>query len=256
MKRYRHDPNVPSHLRDLVESARADDLDEKRRRRVAERLGIASVLGPPSERPRDSSPASARVPVSLGGIALTAIALIGASIVYVAVSHQSPAESPRATVSPAAPPPPPTSIVEPPAAPVTEPSSMPSVPSVPSMHVGALRDAPSERAPIAKPTSATEPGPKGETGDLRLEIAALDSVRQATEGGRPQDALALLDDYAAKFPAGKLREEALVLRIEALQGRDRAGAERLAHQLLRNSPDTPYAARVRSVLDKPAPLHR
>ena len=87
-----------------------------------------------------------------------------------------------------------------------------------------------------------------------MEIAALDGVRRATEGGRPKEALTLLDDYAARFPAGKLREEALVLRIEALHASgDEAGAQRLAQKLLRSSPNTPYAARVRSALAKPSP---
>ena len=116
MKRYRHDPNVPSHLRKLVESARVDDLDANRRRLVAERLGIASVAGLPSEPSRESSSARARASVPFGAIALTAIALIGGTVTYVAVSHPSPAESPRAAVSLAVPPPPPTSIVEPPPA--------------------------------------------------------------------------------------------------------------------------------------------
>ncbi|MBN9159946.1 MAG: hypothetical protein BGO98_18200 [Myxococcales bacterium 68-20] len=260
MKRYRHDPNAPSHLRKLLESARGDDIGENRRRLVAERLGIASAAAAPSDPSRKSSPPGTRASLSVGGVVLTAIALIGGTTTYVAINHPSPAESPPAAVSLTAAPPsptsilePPTSIVEPPPAPVAEP---PSMPSMPSMHVGALREARSERAPIAKPNPVAEPGagPKGGTGDLRLEIAALDGVRRATEGGRPRDALTLLDDYAARFPAGKLREEALVLRIEALHASgDEAGAQRLAQQLLRSSPNTPYAARVQSALAKASP---
>jgi hypothetical protein len=262
MKRYRHDPNAPDYLRELVDAARTDSFDKDRRRLVAERLGIAPLAGPPPSGPvRKSSPASARPLVSLGGVVLTAIAFIGGTVTYVAMNPPSPAESPHAAVSltvPAPPPPPiveapPTSIVEPPPAPAAEPSAMPSMPvaSPPSMRVGALHDAPVERAPIAKPGPAADLAPKGGAGDLRLEIAALDRVRRAAEAGQPRDALALLDEYAVKFPAGRLREEALVLRIEALHASgDQTGTVRLAQQLLRDSPNTPYAPRVRSVLAK------
>jgi hypothetical protein len=251
MKRFRHDPNAPSLVRKLVDSARADSFDEDRRRLVAERLGIAPMAGPPPSGPiRKSSAPGARALVSVGGVVLTAIVFIGGTVAYVAV-NQSPAESPRTAVSLTVPAPPPTSLVEPPLAPVAEPASTPSMPSMP---IGALRDAPSERAPIAKPSPATELGPKGGSGDLRLEIAALDRVRRAAEAGRPRDALALLDEYATKFPTGRLHEEALVLRIEALHASgDQAGTVRLGQQLLRNSPNTPYAARVRSVLAKASP---
>lgn len=40
MKRYLRDPDGPTHLRRLVESARKDGLDDERRCRVADRLGL------------------------------------------------------------------------------------------------------------------------------------------------------------------------------------------------------------------------
>ncbi|MBX3198974.1 MAG: hypothetical protein KF894_12655 [Labilithrix sp.] len=244
MKRYRHDPNAPGHLRSLVESARGDGLGEERRRLVAERLGIAPTAGPPPSGPvRKSSPAS-RAPAPFGAIALTAVAFIGGAVAFVAVNRQSHEEPPLAAAPAITPPPePPSPLVDSPPSPAADATS------IPSMRVGALRDAPAGRAPVAKPSAGAEPGAKGSAGDLRLEIAALDRVRHAAEARRPREALALLDDYAAKFPSGRLREEALVLRIEALHASgDQAGAERLAQQLLRSSPNTPYAARVRSVL--------
>lgn len=246
MKHYRHDPNAPSHLRKLVDSARIDNLDAVKRRAVAKRLGIASTLGLPEEPSLESSRIRTPTRESLGGIALTVIALVGGTATYVAVSRPSPTRS--AVVSPPVATLPPTSTVEPAPAPET-----------PSVSVTTLLDAPKpafnspvEHASAAKPTASTEPATKG--GDLRLEVAALDRVRRTTEDGRPLDALALLDEYVAKFPKGQLREEALALRIEALQANgDQAGAERLAEQLLRSSPDTPYAARVRAALAPATP---
>lgn len=242
MKHYRQDPSAPSHLRKLVNSARADNPGEDRRRAVAKQLGIASALGPSAEpsieSPRFRTPAR----VSLGGIALTVMALIGGAATYVAVDR-SPRVEGGVTSTPVEPSPP-TSTAEP--LPVVE---------IPLVSVTTLLDAPpkpapnspTERVPVVKPTTSIEPAAKG--GDLRLEVAALDRVRRTTEDGRPRDALAALDEYAIKFPKGRLREEALVLRIEALHANgDQTRAESLADQLLRSSPGTPYAARVRAAL--------
>ena len=44
MKRYQEDPETPTHLRKLLESARGDDLDAKRTQRVAKRMGIVAAL--------------------------------------------------------------------------------------------------------------------------------------------------------------------------------------------------------------------
>ena len=70
-------------------------------------------------------------------------------------------------------------------------------------------------------------------------MSRKDGVRAAKE----------LDSYARRFPAGSLRTEAKVLRIEALMLRgDRAGATRLGRALLQRSPKGPYARRIRSLL--------
>lgn len=242
MRHYRQDPDAPNHLRKLVDSARMDNLDEAKRRAVAGRLGIASTLGLPSDPGVESSRFRSPSHVSLGGFALTLIALVGAGATYVAVRRSVPPESAAASV-------PVASSTE------TSMAEAPPVVETPSVSVTALQDAPPmpapngpvERASAGKTTPSKESGPKG--GDLRLEVAALDRVRRTTEEGRPRDALVLLDDYTAKFPKGRLREEALVLRIEALHASgDQSRAESLAEELLRNSPGTPYAARVRAAL--------
>jgi hypothetical protein len=247
MKQYRQDPSAPSHLRKLVDSARLHDLDEDKRRAVAKRLGIASALGPPPN-PSVESSRLLRTParVSVRGIALTVLALASGAT-YVAVSRPSPARHAVVSISNASPLP--TSKAEPPPPVETASVSVTTLLDAPAKPVPNAR---AEHAPVVKPAASTEPGTKG--GDLRLEVIALDRVHRTTDDGRPREALALLDEYATKFPRGKLREEATVLRIEALHANgDQARAESLAEQLLRDSPSTPYAARIRSALLPDAP---
>ncbi|MBX3207869.1 MAG: tetratricopeptide repeat protein [Labilithrix sp.] len=267
MNRYRHDSSAPSHLRKLVESARRDDLDAERRRRVAERLGIVPAL-PPDPGVEPSS--LARPWLSVGG-ALTAAALIvAAGATYLRAESANDVAPPSAAAAPSAP-----AVADAPSV-VAAPSSVTSVdvaalPDVP-VEKGALARATGERPvkrvadegarsarlavdpagvaepPVAAPALEPLAAASAAESSLKLEILALDRVRRATEGGRPREALALLDAYVARFPAGKLREEATVLRVEALAASGDPDAERLARELLREAPNTPYAARLRAAL--------
>ncbi len=87
--------------------------------------------------------------------------------------------------------------------------------------------------------------------DISLEIAALDQARTALGQGRAADALAALDRYGAEYGKnGGLRVEATVLRIDALlRSGNRARATALANAFLSRNPKSPYAARVRALLE-------
>jgi len=81
------------------------------------------------------------------------------------------------------------------------------------------------------------------------ELKRLDSVREALRSRRAADAILYLDAYRKQFPAGAMRTEALVLRVEALLAAgNRAGAERQAEVLFRASPEGRHADRVRALL--------
>lgn len=260
MNRYAHDPNTPSHLRRLVESARGDELDVRRRHRVAERLGIATMTLPHIDPKLERAGTSKASWLSGRAITVTSIALIGGAVGYASlvrsdsssastptmVAHTSAAttttqESAPATMTSAIVDPSPAPLLAAPRAPDKTAVSVTQLPDVPTAHA----------APPSLATATREAKPATDSSDLRLELVALDGVRNAIESARPQLALQRLDEYAARFPAGKLREEATVLRIEALHAAgDPKSAERLANRLLRESPDTPYAARVRAALDK------
>jgi outer membrane protein assembly factor BamD (BamD/ComL family) len=78
-------------------------------------------------------------------------------------------------------------------------------------------------------------------------VRAIDEARAAL--ATPTRALALLDSYAQSYPNGRLKQEALVLRVQALVG---AGRREQAAALVRkfNSehPNSPYGQRLHSLL--------
>ena len=68
----------------------------------------------------------------------------------------------------------------------------------------------------------------------------------AARAGNPSKALQLLDDHARRFPRGTLREERIAARVHALcaLGR-RSEASEEAETFLAETPQSPYASRVR-----------
>jgi hypothetical protein len=84
---------------------------------------------------------------------------------------------------------------------------------------------------------------------LGEETRALDRAREALDARRSGEALRTLDEYHRRFPQGRLRPEAMVLRLAALvQAGRRAAADSLASQLLANPAYRTYAPRIRSLL--------
>jgi hypothetical protein len=83
---------------------------------------------------------------------------------------------------------------------------------------------------------------------LADEIARLDRARSLLAGNRAKPALAALSDYDRAHPRGALRQEAAVLRIDALRrAGDRTRARELAQRFLADNPDSPHAPRVRAL---------
>jgi hypothetical protein len=89
---------------------------------------------------------------------------------------------------------------------------------------------------------------------LGEETRALDRAREALDAHRPSEVLRLLDDYHRTFPQGRLRPEAMVLRLAALvQAGKHDAADSLADQLLADRSYRAYAPRIRSLLGKARP---
>ena len=84
--------------------------------------------------------------------------------------------------------------------------------------------------------------------DLREEIRLLDLSRTAIQRRQPEEALASLKVYTNQFSAGAFKQEASVLRMQALaQIGDMSRASSMAKQFVESNPDSPYvghAARI------------
>jgi hypothetical protein len=84
---------------------------------------------------------------------------------------------------------------------------------------------------------------------IAREIAALDSARRLLSAGNAQGALRALDGYQAVAKAGMLRQEATLLRIEALAAAgDQGSARRIAERFLREHPNSPHERRIRALV--------
>lgn len=99
----------------------------------------------------------------------------------------------------------------------------------------------------ANPTLLRSPQLSATRGSLREEIELLDRTRAALHERAPIRALELLAQYGDRFPQGAFRQEASVLRIEALQQNGQPHrAATLARQFLLEHPESPHAQHVTS----------
>jgi hypothetical protein len=97
----------------------------------------------------------------------------------------------------------------------------------------------------------------GEPSSLVEQVQMIDRARQADRANDPIAAIAELDAYEARFPAGLLNQEAAEIRIDALLRKgDRALADQLAARFLARYPASPYAREIRARLpDAKARVH-
>jgi hypothetical protein len=85
--------------------------------------------------------------------------------------------------------------------------------------------------------------------DLANELALIDSARADLANNRARSALHKLNEYAGRYPGGRLGSEARVLRIQSLLALgERDAAVRLGKAALERSPNGPYARRIRSLI--------
>jgi hypothetical protein len=130
------------------------------------------------------------------------------------------------------------------------PAPLPAAAAQPSEHA---RQSPSQAVAV-EPVSAGLRRAKRSfpvQPDISSELAALDAAMKTLRAGDATAALAALDRYDASFARrGRLQGEATAMRIEALAraGR-RAAASALARDFLARHPNSPYAARIRSLLE-------
>jgi hypothetical protein len=102
------------------------------------------------------------------------------------------------------------------------------------------------------PSSAKPPPAAGAAHaepDITLEIEALDRARRASEHGNFGAALHELDSYDHNFKQGRLRPEALLLRVQTLlNSGDAAGARALGTRFLAKYPKSPLSPRIQKLI--------
>jgi TolA-binding protein len=157
------------------------------------------------------------------------VVAVGAAAAGIGVAHRLGRHAGAPAATPSAPAP----VVAVPAARATAapPGTVIELPAAP-----AVRHAPA-RTVTAAPSS------------IGRQVAALDRARAALDQGDAPRAGRLVDEYEAAYPAGEFRQEADVLRIEALVREGKSeDAARAGRRFLATYPQSPHDARVRSLL--------
>ena len=133
----------------------------------------------------------------------------------------------------------------------TQPESLPPEDSVSKGEpVSAVQN--SVRKPAESPSAAKSPMPAAvrvpaPSRSIRDQVALLDRARLWLSQKAPQRALAVLSTYRTRYPQGVLREEASVLRIEALRALgDREKEEAAVRRFGRSFPRSAHAERVKT----------
>ncbi|NUO53815.1 MAG: hypothetical protein HOV80_33640, partial [Polyangiaceae bacterium] len=192
-----------------------------------------------------------------GGMSVTTKWLIGALGLLVAGGSGGLVyESARQASAPEVAPPPAVEVAQPTEAPAPAPVDPQRGAVGPAAEPPAEEVAPEPTEPTTKepPQFATPLKPRPSAGgDLRSEVAVLQSAQKSLQSGKPAAALAALDAHEKKYGAGSLSEERAAARVFALcdLGRE-SEARAAAAQFVAATPNSPLAPRVaRACAKKP-----
>ena len=111
--------------------------------------------------------------------------------------------------------------------------------------------------PVEAPASATHAAradaSASATADLSEQIRLIEAARAGVAAHDAKAATAALDAYRAKFPRGSFGQEAMVLRIRAIdQSGDSARATALAKSFVTRFPNSPHVARLKPIAERGA----
>jgi len=239
LNRLLEEPGTDPLEADLLRLARREGPSAESRQRILAGLGMgvaAGTLSQSSGAAQSASGASAGRSVALKWGAASVVA-IGASVVAF-LSLRAPSNAvPRAADVPSAPS----------AAHVALPvSAGPDVPAVP-VPVTKVEDLPT----LAPGSVSTDAAKNVSAPSLAEEVAALKSAKAALAAGNAGQSLRELDAYRMRFSRGRLSQEATVVRIEAqLKSGNQAAANATADRFLAANPDSPYSARVHTLIGR------
>lgn len=228
-------PDAPTPLEKmLLDASRAERPSDEHKARLRAALGLGAPLAAPLPAPPAPVAEVARVTrksLSATKVAsgLAALALIGALVV--ARRSEPPTVAPARVVAPVEVG---TSQV---ASPVAEPPA-PAVSALPPVVEAAPRVGRSAPQPAA-------------SADLSEQIRLIEAARSGLAARDTKSALSALGSYASRFPRGAFGQEALVLRIRAVdQSGDFARATALAKSFVARFPQSPHVARLKPIAER------
>jgi hypothetical protein len=238
-------PDDPTPLEKmLLDASRAELPSEDHKARLRAVLGIGAPLSGPLAAPAPATPTAAPPAVAVAKSATAAKVALGLGALAVAGVLWLTRERDEAPV----PPPPVVAaaepvVVTPPPAPVLSAAEAAAVAPLPAAQAASA--APRARSNTAPASSPPE--------DLGEQIRLIEAARAGVASRDAKAALAALDSYAAKFSHGSFGQEAMVLRIRALdQAGDFARATALAKSFVTRFPKSPHVARLKPIAERGA----
>jgi hypothetical protein len=224
---------------DLLRLARREGPSSAGRQRILAGVAVAAAAGAVSSASAAAAKGTSAVEAVPSRAALKwaifgAVGVGTAALALLVSGHHAPktVSAPANSARPAA------SLTAPlPPEPAPEPAPAPELSPVTK-----LEDLP--RLSSSADSVHTAPAPS-----LADEVAAIKAAKSALLAGNASEALHQLDAYRARFPRGRLTQEASVVRIEALlKSGNRSAASAAGDRFLAAHADSPYAARVHTLI--------
>ncbi|AKV04287.1 hypothetical protein AKJ09_10950 [Labilithrix luteola] len=204
---------------------------------IAKVLALPESVPVPAARPSALNAMSATARWILMGSCVVSLGVFGLATTKI-LSKSAPAAVPSAVLH--------EDVVT-----LPPPSPPPSDVASGSLPTFTVDDLPSAAPPAPAVSVRSSPSAAPAASTFHEELALVEGARAALTRGDGQSALAILDRYDANFPSGALASEAAIARIEALARLGRADAARdAAQRFLAHNAASPYAARVRAILDR------
>lgn len=239
-------PDDPTPLEKLLlDASRAELPSDDHKARLRAMLGIGLPMSgplaapPPAAVPGPLAP-PADAPVAANTATLVKVALgVGVAALIGAFAFTRQSNTLPASVSR---PPVVAPVV---AAPVAAPPVQAAAPAVSPL--------PPLEAPVAPARVARTDASISATTDLSEQIRLIEAARAGVAAHDAKTASAALDAYSAKFPRGSFGQEAMVLRIRAVdQAGDSARASAMAKSFISRFPNSPHVARLKPIAERAA----
>jgi len=234
---------------ELLRSARGDGASARRERTLAA-LGIAgTTLAGAGLATAQAALGSAKALTALKVGVLLSVAAIGSATTVALVERHArhvatPTSAMAASDANAA------SRAPFAASEARSPTLVPSAPAAPDRPAAAVAKS-TRPLPLVRPPEAVRPStkPLAAADPLSEEVSLLDEARRQLVNHDGPAAMRAASTYLTRFPAGRLADEAQVLRVDAafLIG-GRSASAPLAEAFLREHPDSPHAPAVRELL--------